>query len=37
MFTCIECKDNYIPNINGDAEERLCHHCMLDKETEDDG
>ena len=32
MFTCIECEDKYIPDVNGDAEERLCYHCMLDDE-----
>ena len=31
-FTCIECGDKYIPNVNGDAEERLCHHCLMNED-----
>ena len=33
-FTCIECEDKYIPNVNGDAEERMCHHCLIEKQEE---
>ena len=32
MFTCIECEDKYIAGVNGDAEERLCYHCIIDNE-----
>ena len=31
-FTCIECGDKYIPNVNGDTEERLCHHCLMNED-----
>ena len=31
-FTCIECGDKYDPDVNGDAEERLCHHCLMNED-----
>ena len=28
MFTCTECENSYTPDIDGDAEERICYSCM---------
>ena len=28
MFTCIECKEHYAPDIDGDSEERTCCNCL---------
>jgi hypothetical protein len=33
-FTCIECEDHYEPDINGDAEERMCFECLDGPEDE---
>ena len=34
-FTCSECENHYTPDVDGDAEERMCFEC-LDGEPSDD-
>ena len=31
-FTCIECENHYTPNVDGDADERMCDNCLSEKE-----
>jgi len=33
-FTCIECEDHYEPDLDGDAEERMCFECLDGPEDE---
>ena len=37
-FTCIDCEFHFCPEIDGDAEERMCYECLENhyKERETD-
>ena len=34
-WTCCECGGNYVDDVSGDAEERMCYRCMKEEIEEE--